>query len=198
MMRATLTYAVLLVTALTLSWFEWTAEEEVDLEGRVVVLSGDADAIDAVRWSGEDTEATIMRRNDARGDYLWVEYTRWTDRKVASVANDTGDAGEPEVERIAKNSVFKSAAKGEDLLVKLSPLAAQRSLEVTDEAKLVDLGLESPNSRIEIDRAGSTEVLEIGNEAYGTRDYYARHQSCLLYTSPSPRDGLLSRMPSSA
>ena len=26
----------------------------------------------------------------------------------------------------------------------------------------------------------------------------ARHESCLLYTSPSPRDGLLSRMPSSA
>ena len=25
-----------------------------------------------------------------------------------------------------------------------------------------------------------------------------RHFSCLLYTSPSPRDGLLSRMPSSA
>ena len=24
------------------------------------------------------------------------------------------------------------------------------------------------------------------------------HHSCLLYTSPSPRDGLLSRMPSSA
>ena len=26
----------------------------------------------------------------------------------------------------------------------------------------------------------------------------ARPESCLLYTSPSPRDGLLSRMPSSA
>eukprot|EP01016_Furgasonia_blochmanni_P015457 TRINITY_DN18440_c0_g1_i1.p3 TRINITY_DN18440_c0_g1~~TRINITY_DN18440_c0_g1_i1.p3 ORF type:complete len:121 (-),score=44.90 TRINITY_DN18440_c0_g1_i1:7-327(-) len=25
-----------------------------------------------------------------------------------------------------------------------------------------------------------------------------RHKACLLYTSPSPRDGLLSRMPSSA
>ena len=25
-----------------------------------------------------------------------------------------------------------------------------------------------------------------------------KHKSCLLYTSPSPRDGLLSRMPSSA
>mgnify|MGYP003304532840 CR=1 FL=1 len=28
--------------------------------------------------------------------------------------------------------------------------------------------------------------------------YYAHHMTCLLYTSPSPRDGLLSRMPSSA
>ena len=29
-------------------------------------------------------------------------------------------------------------------------------------------------------------------------DAYARYKICLLYTSPSPRDGLLSRMPSSA
>ena len=27
---------------------------------------------------------------------------------------------------------------------------------------------------------------------------YDRYMNCLLYTSPSPRDGLLSRMPSSA
>ena len=30
------------------------------------------------------------------------------------------------------------------------------------------------------------------------KDIDACHESCLLYTSPSPRDGLLSRMPSSA
>ena len=177
MMRATLTYAVLLATALTFSWLEWTSEEEIDLEGRVVVLNGDLDAISAVRWSGEETEATITRRSDDRGDYLWVEYTRWTERKVTSSADDTGAADEPETERIAKNSVFKSAAKGEDLLAKMSPLAAQRSLEVSDDAKLEDLGLKSPSSRIEIDRGESTEVLEIGTEAYGTRDYYARHVS---------------------
>ena len=29
-------------------------------------------------------------------------------------------------------------------------------------------------------------------------EYIAIHTACLLYTSPSPRDGLLSRMPSSA
>ena len=37
---------------------------------------------------------------------------------------------------------------------------------------------------------------EIANTA--TAQYVAQLRSCLLYTSPSPRDGLLSRMPSSA
>ena len=37
------------------------------------------------------------------------------------------------------------------------------------------------------------------NESYGgVAHNVARAISCLLYTSPSPRDGLLSRMPSSA
>ena len=31
------------------------------------------------------------------------------------------------------------------------------------------------SSRIEIDRGTTTETLDIGAEAYGTRDYYARH-----------------------
>ena len=33
---------------------------------------------------------------------------------------------------------------------------------------------------------------------YGARVVLAARGDCLLYTSPSPRDGLLSRMPSSA
>ena len=33
---------------------------------------------------------------------------------------------------------------------------------------------------------------------YNTNVFYGDFISCLLYTSPSPRDGLLSRMPSSA
>ena len=37
-------------------------------------------------------------------------------------------------------------------------------------------------------------------ERFGDSDYIGEpvSQICLLYTSPSPRDGLLSRMPSSA
>ena len=38
---------------------------------------------------------------------------------------------------------------------------------------------------------------EMGDVAFGCFPL-ARAYNCLLYTSPSPRDGLLSRMPSSA
>ena len=52
------------------------------------------------------------------------------------------------------------------------------------------------------------EMINEGFEAVGedfpvflhpkTKEEYALARTCLLYTSPSPRDGLLSRMPSSA
>ena len=41
-----------------------------------------------------------------------------------------------------------------------------------------------------------TEVLE--KELFSRTGLRVRKGTCLLYTSPSPRDGLLSRMPSSA
>ena len=42
--------------------------------------------------------------------------------------------------------------------------------------------------------AGKTSMLNVINGFYHPQ----QGQICLLYTSPSPRDGLLSRMPSSA
>ena len=36
------------------------------------------------------------------------------------------------------------------------------------------------------------------SQLHSHRRHHKHHSSCLLYTSPSPRDGLLSRMPSSA
>ena len=40
---------------------------------------------------------------------------------------------------------------------------------------------------------------DFAKEALSQGNYFpAKREACLLYTSPSPRDGLLSRMPSSA
>ena len=52
--------------------------------------------------------------------------------------------------------------------------------------------LRTRNEFTDYDFEGSAASYLIDTLAYNT--YY----TCLLYTSPSPRDGLLSRMPSSA
>ena len=49
------------------------------------------------------------------------------------------------------------------------------------------------NILLEVDDRQSLE-----SELKDAQDALKEHLSCLLYTSPSPRDGLLSRMPSSA
>ena len=49
--------------------------------------------------------------------------------------------------------------------------------------------------------AGGKDYEAIGDEARKLEKKYSADRGdapCLLYTSPSPRDGLLSRMPSSA
>ena len=46
---------------------------------------------------------------------------------------------------------------------------------------------------------GNPDDLKTWNRFQVSQLYYwLKHINCLLYTSPSPRDGLLSRMPSSA
>jgi len=54
-----------------------------------------------------------------------------------------------------------------------------------------------------VPNADGSAYLEWGNNkiyaaVYGPREVHPHHLSCLLYTSPSPRDRTRSRMPSSA
>ena len=72
------------------------------------------------------------------------------------------------------------------------------ALGVGDDRIYVDHGLTGANR----DRPGLRLALaacRAGDTLVVTKlDRLARSLPCLLYTSPSPRDGLLSRMPSSA
>ena len=68
---------------------------------------------------------------------------------------------------------------------------------IGDEVSFIDYAGTFDSNALTIDQngtekiAGSTDPLTVSTER-------AANTFCLLYTSPSPRDGLLSRMPSSA
>ena len=60
--------------------------------------------------------------------------------------------------------------------------------------------IEDPRSAALAGMAGSPTLLVDGRDPFAEPDQMpsVSCRLCLLYTSPSPRDGLLSRMPSSA
>ena len=56
----------------------------------------------------------------------------------------------------------------------------------------------SGNASIVLSASNQTTKGIISGKGYNTQNVTINTSTCLLYTSPSPRDGLLSRMPSSA
>ena len=92
-----------------------------------------------------------------------------------------------------------------DVMVRMKSLAVQAgsgSLSGTERAMLDTeyQALLSEVDRIASDTEFAGTLLVDGAISVSTASAtdFAANQGCLLYTSPSPRDGLLSRMPSSA
>ena len=71
------------------------------------------------------------------------------------------------------------------------------SVEATTINKVCASGLKAVNIAASTIEMGQAEAQVAGGMENMTRVPYYLNR-CLLYTSPSPRDGLLSRMPSSA
>ena len=73
--------------------------------------------------------------------------------------------------------------------------------EAGDAPRIVHIGSSQPTGEVMTD--GGSLSIESGfgkqiEQELSNKGHTIKYQNCLLYTSPSPRDGLLSRMPSSA
>ena len=110
-----------------------------------------------------------------------------TEQFLSNVSLDAGDRQADEFDDAVQLMTLHSA-KGLEF-----PLVFMTGLEET----LFPHGrsMESPDQLEEERRLCYVGITRAMKKLYLT---YAESRSCLLYTSPSPRDGLLSRMPSSA
>ena len=200
MIRGVIVYGALLAVTLGASYYRWTHQPDKDLEGKVVVLQGEPETLDRITWKGKDDEAVIEKKKDDKGDYYWVTYTKWEKKKpehpdakdakaeagsgsgsgsVADAGSGSGsgavaEATPPEEEKEPVVSHFKSGKAATELAAALSPLFAVRKLEDVTPDKLKTIELETPVEHVILDRNGKTTDIELGGEAYGTKDRYAR------------------------
>ena len=83
MMRSSAIYGSVLLALLGASWMNYTAEPELELDGKVVLVAGEVDDLTKVTWSSRNKdEAIVERKEDALGTYYDVQYTRWTEVKT--------------------------------------------------------------------------------------------------------------------
>lgn len=174
----------LLALSLVGAYLTWT--DDGDGEARttdVVALRATADQLQKVTWNDGDTTIVMTRPSDDLGTYVWFEHTEVPstpapdEDAAADPLVDGPDAagdeapeptGEPEVTTFAGNE------QAVELWDAFAPLYALRELTVADEGSLASYGLDEPKTTIDIDVNGKTVTLELGDEAYGTRDRYAR------------------------
>ena len=67
-----------------------------------------------------------------------------------------------------------------------------------DDTPVCTKQLNSYNDELDAFNGVGAQVLAISAQDMSSHEAFSERHGCLLYTSPSPRDGLLSRMPSSA
>ena len=106
------------------------------------------------------------------------------------------------IENTELNKLLNSNAKlGNDLLAKLLNWACDAEDPLQLIGKLSELSSESLstlNAAVGLNRLKKAIKLWEDNAGNSDEEFWQKTLTCLLYTSPSPRDGLLSRMPSSA
>ena len=82
-------------------------------------------------------------------------------------------------------------------MLHVSPPASQANERKRSHPGLAPINTDGDGSR-RPSATSSPQISSAGGLPYSNGSLGGRHLACLLYTSPSPRDGLLSRMPSSA
>ena len=153
---------------------------------------------DAVRLAPED-ERVLARAGEVLGRYLQrdapsaIGYLEKAveigERKLPGLRQRAAEAGLAEVERQSRRKILD----GEETLVgDAAENLGRVHLKLVGDAAKAREWLERSRRTGADPRPGIDELIAQCDDAI------AKKTDCLLYTSPSPRDGLLSRMPSSA
>ena len=155
----------------------------------VIVGAGLAGLTVALHLAGQRPVVVLAKRNLDEAATAWAQGgivgVLGSDDSIDSHVRDTQDAGAGLVDEQAARFIAEHSAAAVQWLV-------QRGVPFSPDPE-GPLGLH-------LTREGGHAVRRIAHaaDATGKAIHDVLLEDCLLYTSPSPRDGLLSRMPSSA
>ena len=182
-------HGLLLVAALVLAWFSWTAGEQEPASSEVPVWDLGAGEIVEVVYHDDDREVALEKKSGETGDAaaLWAKTLR--KRKEQAEPDKTEpDKTEPEktepdkTEAEAKKPAprkpeikeFRVNDKGEKAVERLRKPMAKRALGKLDPDREDELGLRDPEGTLTVRADSKTRSLQVGATAFGGGLRYVR------------------------
>jgi len=162
-MRSVLVHGALALIGLALAYTTWSSAEEGGEEERpaeeVTISDCGLDRFDSVELTTKTRQVKIERKRDRGAPVYWVTTTPVGTRDNTSKRFVGGD--EP------LNEYMKNVA----------PFRALRSLGDVPRRTLKQLGLDHPDTRLDLRCGGRTSRFNVGGSTFGAGDRYARARS---------------------
>jgi hypothetical protein len=166
----------------TLVAFTAATHKTEPVEGKRVeaeLWGGKPDAIESITLTSDERIVKVTPHKDAEGRYAVVDITKTT----SNAKSEDGDTDSSNVSSAKGPKQFIAVDALEALLPALAPAKSYRSLGVLPQTRLVEYGLDKPESTLQVRISGQTHQLDIGAFTPGSSDYYVRNPATGVVTT---------------
>ncbi len=146
-------HAVLALVASVAAYAAWTKPSTSKYDAGIVVVAGSVDRLTRVEWDESNYHVELANEGGKLSVSSSVKSAKDEKRNISG---------------------FPVTEKGQELLKRLAPLRAERSLGKVDGPRLKEVGLENPTQSLVLHFGDKAVKLEVGDAAFGTGSYYMR------------------------
>lgn len=157
-------HAVLAVAAAVSAYAAWNKPASGKHDPQIVVVAGSSDRLTKVDWDEGGFHVTLAKDGDKLAVSSTVKNAKDEKRNVDG---------------------FPATDKGEELVKRLAPLKAERSLGRPDATRLKEVGLENPTQTLTLSFGDEASKLEVGDASFGSGSYYVRNEAGEVFLLPS-------------
>jgi len=181
--------ALAVSSALALS--VWLRDEEADQpkSTAVEVWGGRPETVESIAFESSSRKGRVEPRKDALGRWYVTRFERIQEQPAdphtqpsapqssAAPSASAAPAPPPAPKPPPKISTetFVSVKEAEELVKKLAPLMALRSVGKIDPKQASDFGLDKPDGTLKVKIAGKEHVLTVGGQTPGGGERYAKY-----------------------
>jgi hypothetical protein len=187
-MKPLLLHVGALVVASAAALAIWTKDDSVSKEvaaASVEVWEGEPDALEVISFEATNRKVRLEAKKDEQGRYYVASVEKETSKSPPRhPAVDGGPAEPAELQKVRETQRFIAVKQAEELVKKLAPLSAMRTVGKIEGNRAEEFGLDKPDGTLKVKIAGKEHALLIGGSTGGQERYAKLLSTGVVYAVP--------------